>query len=692
MYLLMREWGHSGYAAFLSATVFMFSGYIISVINLLASLGSVTWLPLVVLFYERAIKKNRIKNSIIAGIFLAMMILGGGEPAILIGTVFIMLLLGFVRDCPAQAPVRGLASNIKCSRLSLEQGVMRPLVLALLVAAGLTCFQTLPFLEFLRHTSRPGMGFNEASMWSLPPYALLDLFMPYFSESDYLYKNYWTRQSWLLIYYMGIFTLVCAFISLKFDVKKRRQAFFYILALGIVIAFGRYTPIYYLMYKVMPGFELSRYPIKFFFMVAFSLAVLAGMGLDHYRINIFSQKPLGRFLRMFLGIACAGSFLYLILNLDFKRITGFLYSKALSVFPGFSGKEPELFQIIFVGAYNLKRAIGYFIFLGLLMFLPLSRKARLGVVIPVLLCVSILDIFSANKQVYRNMDIGEYSDAGPTVEFLKEDQGLFRTFNSPATIRQNVFIPERDYFEGVRSAKERMASNRNVSFGIYSAYGYGSLYNKRNEKLIEAVVDMDSPDENNILTLLNVKYVISPKDFIAEGYSLAKKGNKANIYKNENVLPRAFLADRIVVIKDETKILERLKSKDFNPAREVILDEDPVLALHIRHYALRENVDIAQYSPGKVIINAQVSASKFLILSDTYYPGWKAYVDGRRAKIYRADYILRAVHLMPGKHTVEFIYDPFSFKLGAGISLLTALLLLIIMVTLSSKRYCKIVC
>ncbi len=82
-------------------------------------------------------------------------------------------------------------------------------------------------------------------------------------------------------------------------------------------------------------------------------------------------------------------------------------------------------------------------------------------------------------------------------------------------------------------------------------------------------------------------------------------------------------------------------------------------------------MDILKYEPNYVEIEAVVGESKFLILSDTYYPGWKAHVDGKIDKIYRADYILRAVYLKPGKHIVKFTYDPFSFKIGMLISAVT---------------------
>ena len=120
-YILMRNWSYSRYASFFSAIVFMFSGYSISVINLPASLASVVWLPLVILFYERALKDNRVKNSIITGIFLTLMFLGG-EPAILLGTVFILMLLS--NPSPLPSPRRG-EGEIKVSSFQREERKVR---------------------------------------------------------------------------------------------------------------------------------------------------------------------------------------------------------------------------------------------------------------------------------------------------------------------------------------------------------------------------------------------------------------------------------------------------------------------------------------------------------------------------------------------------------------------------------------
>jgi uncharacterized membrane protein YfhO len=68
---------------------------------------------------------------------------------------------------------------------------------------------------------------------------------------------------------------------------------------------------------------------------------------------------------------------------------------------------------------------------------------------------------------------------------------------------------------------------------------------------------------------------------------------------------------------------------------------------------------------------------KFLVLTDTYYPGWKVFVDGKAHKLLKADYIFRAVYLAPGSHDITFVYSPFFFKLGVVISVLTCLVVVL---------------
>jgi uncharacterized membrane protein YfhO len=96
-----------------------------------------------------------------------------------------------------------------------------------------------------------------------------------------------------------------------------------------------------------------------------------------------------------------------------------------------------------------------------------------------------------------------------------------------------------------------------------------------------------------------------------------------------------------------------------------------------RAYAEGNSVKILEYQPEEVIIEARMKKPGKLFLADTYYPGWKAYIDDRETKIVRSHELFREVALDKGAHTVRFTYDPWTFKLGMVISLLTAAVLLI---------------
>ena len=85
---------------------------------------------------------------------------------------------------------------------------------------------------------------------------------------------------------------------------------------------------------------------------------------------------------------------------------------------------------------------------------------------------------------------------------------------------------------------------------------------------------------------------------------------------------------------------------------------------------LPRKVEFISESNNRLQLLVKAAENVLLVLSDTYYPGWKAFVDGNPEKIYQANYAFRAVPLNAGTHKVEFVYDPVSFKLGAGVTLL----------------------
>jgi len=147
------------------------------------------------------------------------------------------------------------------------------------------------------------------------------------------------------------------------------------------------------------------------------------------------------------------------------------------------------------------------------------------------------------------------------------------------------------------------------------------------------------------------------------------------IYENLDNLPRAFVVHRTRVLDDEAAIAT-MKDPSFQPEKEAILAPggQEVSPLHASG---EDMVELLSYEPERIVISANLAEEGYLVLTDAYYPGWRALIDSLETPIYRADLLFRAVYLPAGQHRVEFVYDPLSFKLGAAISL-TALLGLVV--------------
>ena len=149
------------------------------------------------------------------------------------------------------------------------------------------------------------------------------------------------------------------------------------------------------------------------------------------------------------------------------------------------------------------------------------------------------------------------------------------------------------------------------------------------------------------------------------------------IYENEDVMPRAFVVHRVEMVRDDSEVLKRLKGETFDPRHSVLIGEElsPLdLAMNTEAPLIDgSEARILDYEPNTVTIEARMESDGFLVLSDVYYPGWKAYVDDEERRIYRANYIFRAVYLDKGYYVIRFSYQPASFRLGSMISAISLL-------------------
>ena len=131
--------------------------------------------------------------------------------------------------------------------------------------------------------------------------------------------------------------------------------------------------------------------------------------------------------------------------------------------------------------------------------------------------------------------------------------------------------------------------------------------------------------------------------------------------------------------------MEQFVTPGFNPAAEVFLDES--LPNH-KTSDFAATAKIVNYGNLSVTLRATSNGPGVLVLADSYFPGWRVFVDGKEQKVLRANYFFRGVGILPGEHLVEFKYDPMAFKYGLGVSLTTAsiLCLVTLILLLKSRR------
>ncbi|MCK4471329.1 MAG: YfhO family protein, partial [Anaerolineae bacterium] len=177
---------------------------------------------------------------------------------------------------------------------------------------------------------------------------------------------------------------------------------------------------------------------------------------------------------------------------------------------------------------------------------------------------------------------------------------------------------------------------------------------------------------SRLLDLMNVQYMVTDRELDGRWELVFAESDSAiRVYHNHHVLPRAFIVYQAEYAANPDAALARLLEETFDLRTQVILEgTTPDLIPGVSPET--GQTQIVCYEPERVVIKTDTSTDGFLVLTDTYMPGWQAQVDGRLTELYIADYAFRAVRIPAGQHRVEFVYAPSSFSVGAALSLAAA--------------------
>jgi hypothetical protein len=187
---------------------------------------------------------------------------------------------------------------------------------------------------------------------------------------------------------------------------------------------------------------------------------------------------------------------------------------------------------------------------------------------------------------------------------------------------------------------------------------------------------IDFASQLKLLRTFNVKHLLSFRPLAEKEIILVGHFPEyfSWLYQIEGTMPRAYVVNKTIVEKDSKQVLRLLSSDGFDPKRDVVLNEEIPLPLGVH---LKATAKIVRYDNTTVTITTSADSEAVLVLADSYYPGWKAFVDGREQVIRRANLFFRAVLLPAGNHTVEFRYEPRSFAIGLLVSATTVVALIV---------------
>jgi hypothetical protein len=661
-YILARSLQLSQTAATLSGLVFGFGGFLMAQVSNVNIMTGAVWLPLALYAIIQATRRRSWLAALLAGLPLTLQILTA-HSQIVFYTLITTAGYGLYRlavDFLAGPPPR--RHN---PRYALQTG----LLVAAAIATGLLLAapQLLPSSELLQFTLRSqdrGLGLLTEN--SLHPLMWLNLILPSaFGNNVIGFKGGDPFQE--VFTYTGFIPLLLAVVGLRAWRRPDQRFFLLLLAGAIVLALGDHTPLYRYVIQYLPGFDLFRIPARWLMVVTLALAVLAGFGLDMLLEKGLSRRALaillGGGLLLGLGLVLIGGFSGDLLDRS-SQLDG-SYGKLASAFLSKAFTPNPIYQqrLLLCWAFGLNTPA--FLLLAnlaatsVLLSLWTTRRISGPAFAGLTFLVVSLDLLLAGGTVINPVRPEERWQAlSGGARYVLEHAGAARVFP--------LGVSGED--EAVRNLGQYFPS----AYGVHSASGYSSPL-----KLARYETFLDEADPVQAIQVLAVRYLLTEGQMgadVAATYPLVYSDAHSYVYENKQPLPRAFVVHQAVRAGSPAEALAHFQRRTLDPRQTVVLEDGPPLLASASSPAAGTAVIVAE-NPQYLELEASLSADGYLVLLDTFYPGWEATVDGQPTPIYRADYLGRAVFVPAGEHTVRFEYRPWSFWVGVWLALLTLVVL-----------------
>jgi hypothetical protein len=437
-----------------------------------------------------------------------------------------------------------------------------------------------------------------------------------------------------LVIYLGLVPLLLAPVGIT---RENRWTWFYggLFLFTVLFALGPGTPVHALFYRIVPGFRWVRTPARIFFVGGLAGAVLVGFSMERLAGRRWSPGARQWLTRLAVGVGSLALLVGLGLAFGFGQISRATLALAIFI--------PGGLALILLRVQRVLSAWVATTLLGLLLF---------------------LDLASFDLSLMRFVPPAEALAPGrPVAEYLAQKPGLFRVYSPSYSLpTQTAAAAGLQLADGVEPVHLAVYDRYMARAGGYHAPGFSVTIPDFGGGPLESALQETRPDLK-LLGLLNVEYLASAFPMNWPGLTPEAEIDGTYLYRNGQSLPRAWVVHQTIPAEqDWLAQLERLPdlrsvaivSADFQTQAE----SEATTAARITHYA-----------PDSLEIETAINEPGWLVLSEIWYPGWQATVNGKARPVERADGLLRGLYLdRPGEYQIRFTYRPRSIGWGRWIS------------------------
>ncbi|HJQ83187.1 MAG TPA: YfhO family protein [Candidatus Binatia bacterium] len=634
-FLLLREMGTSVVAAFCGALAFQLGPSTVTN-NTWTPLvgGPYAWLPAAMLCGERLLRRPTLAGATALGLILSVALLPG-FPQVVLFTYQLLALR--------------LAWEVATGRLSNPKATLGGFALGLALPFLLTAVQLLPGLEMMRDSVRGG-----------------DLSLADVAGQSLTWSSFRVNLAWRADVRNPIALVPGLFVFLGLlRAATRRRALFYVVAGGIyfALAFGPNGPLFDL-YARLPLGLLFRDPPRFLWMTAFCLAVLTALGVEALRAGVDGPRTLRRgAIPAVTALTLAGLY--------------FLYPNRLSA--------PELACTTLVLAGTVLAGI-------------VPRVRRSATIVAAAVMAYSLMSFPIDGRIRHRVSwrtrIPPYARLMPDGGVLYANASALGALRARMTAQDRVYVvadhmdyalePKTAALVGFRSIQdyEPQPSRRYAEF--FTMMRVGFPLRSLSDFYYPVQGPMPPTFKPRLLDLTAARYVVEATNLdltakvLGPSAPVIASDGRVRVYENPHAIPRATYVPRLAVVRDPRRLLRQLADGPDDPRAVALVEELPASGfVGTPGNDAGGTATVVVDEPERVAVRVDAPARGFLRLIDQHVPGWRATVDGAPAPIMRADYVFRVVEVPAGTSTVEFRYAPRSIRVGAVVSVLTILALVV---------------